>query len=665
MTHDKPRRVLLIGWDAADWRFADPLIEQGLMPTLADLRARGAWGKMATLQPMLSPMLWTSIATGKTARHHGICGFTEPMPDGSGIRLVSSVSRQCQAIWNILTQRGKRSHVVGWYASHPAEPILGTMVSNQFELPVGPPDKAWPAPPGSIHPPERAEELKQLRVHPAEITAEAILPFVPDSARDARREGNRIGKLRTLLAQTASIHTIATHLIQQDDWDLMAVYYESIDRFAHEFMEFHPPRMDHVSDDDFHAYQHVMTGVYRFHDMMLQTLLTLAGDDTAVILISDHGYLDDQRRPDPDKAGPVDWHRPLGIATITGSGIQSGGRLMGPTLLDVTPTILSLLGLPIGLDMPGRAWAEAMTQAPKTERILTWENPTTPDGRHPADIEEDSESARAALQQLIDLGYVEAPSEDTETTVRDTRAQNDLTLARSMLSSGDTAEALAVMERLPQSFRDDPGIRSAIAQSRLLLGDLKGCRTELDAMANDPDATARRELLLGAIALREADKPLALKHYEAALSAQPDDAALLNRLAGLHLLLDQLDRAETLYRRVVELMPEDATAWDGLAETLLRLDRPAEALEAALEAVGLAFGLARAHLRLSKALLAVGDPERAAEAVEACLLRSHGFAAAHQHAAKVYERLNQPEKATEQERLTTEAKIAQSRSARS
>ena len=75
------------------------------------------------------------------------------------------------------------------------------------------------------------------------------------------------------LAQTATIHATATHLMANSDWEFMAVYYEGIDRFGHEFMEFHPPQMEHVSAEDFAYYQHCMTGIYRFHDMMLEAQL--------------------------------------------------------------------------------------------------------------------------------------------------------------------------------------------------------------------------------------------------------------------------------------------------------------------------------------------------------------------------------------------------------
>ena len=76
-----PARLLLIGWDAADWKVIRPLVERGGCPTSQKLIDGGVSGNLASLQPMLSPMLWTSIATGKRPHKHGIHGFTEPRPE--------------------------------------------------------------------------------------------------------------------------------------------------------------------------------------------------------------------------------------------------------------------------------------------------------------------------------------------------------------------------------------------------------------------------------------------------------------------------------------------------------------------------------------------------------------------------------------------------------
>src|SRR5207248_4665893 len=88
-TDHRPRKVLLIGWDAADWRVIMPLIDAGKMPNLGRVIEEGICGNIATLQPVLSPMLWTSIATGKRAYKHGIHGFSEPDPITGSIRRVT------------------------------------------------------------------------------------------------------------------------------------------------------------------------------------------------------------------------------------------------------------------------------------------------------------------------------------------------------------------------------------------------------------------------------------------------------------------------------------------------------------------------------------------------------------------------------------------------
>ena len=111
MANRKAKKVLLIGWDAADWKVINPLMDAGLMPTLNKFVNEGVIANLATLDPPLSPILWTSIATGKLADKHGILGFVEPNPDNQGVRPVLGSSRKVKAIWNILNQNKIKSHV--------------------------------------------------------------------------------------------------------------------------------------------------------------------------------------------------------------------------------------------------------------------------------------------------------------------------------------------------------------------------------------------------------------------------------------------------------------------------------------------------------------------------------------------------------------------------
>ena len=124
-------RAVLIGIDGADWKLIEEIAADGGMPNLMGLRERGVWGRLETLSDIpLSPVIWTSVATGKTAAKHGISWFMVDRPDGTRVP-VRSHNRKVKAIWNILAEADREAGVVGWWASYPAEEIGdGLMVSD-------------------------------------------------------------------------------------------------------------------------------------------------------------------------------------------------------------------------------------------------------------------------------------------------------------------------------------------------------------------------------------------------------------------------------------------------------------------------------------------------------------------------------------------------------
>src|SRR3954454_6214342 len=401
------RKVLLIGWDAADWEVITPLLEEGLMPALDGLINRGVMANLATLQPILSPMLWNSVATGKFADKHGVHGFIEPDPVNGGARPYTSTSRKCKALWNILTQSGLHSNVVGWWASHPAEPINGNVVTNAFIGVKFDPENGWQIPVGSIHPPEKAAQLARLKVFPTEFTEAHILPFIPSAAKIDQQVDRHLVSFAKVLSDAASIHAVATALIENEPWDFTAVYYDAVDHFSHAFMPYHPPRMDWVPEADFEIYKDVVRGAYRFHDMMLERLLQLAGPETTVILCSDHGFESGARRPPAtprEPAGPAVWHRPFGIFVMAGPGIKQDERIYGASLIDVGPTVLTLFDLPIGEDMDGRPLLEAFVEPPLVKTIASWETEPGEAGMHPPGKQIDSDQAQELMQQFAALG---------------------------------------------------------------------------------------------------------------------------------------------------------------------------------------------------------------------------------------------------------------------
>ena len=247
-----------------------------------------------------------------------------------------------------------------------------------------------------------------------------VEPFIPLAREIDQDQDKRLALFLRTLAECMSIHSAATWLLDNQPWDFCAVYYDSIDHFCHGFMKYHPPRQSWIGEHDFDLYHNVVSMAYQFHDQMLGTLLEKAGGDSTVILMSDHGFHPDHLRPAsiPNiPAGPAIEHRDFGILAMCGPGIRKGEALHGASVLDVTPTILRLYGLPVGEDMDGKVLSRAFVETPPAAFIPSWEDVPGADGRHPPHTRLDPVAAHEALAQLIALGYIERPDENRELAV--------------------------------------------------------------------------------------------------------------------------------------------------------------------------------------------------------------------------------------------------------
>lgn len=627
-------RVLLIGWDGADWRFISPLLEAGFMPHLQALVERGVMGNLTSLQPMLSPMLWTSLATGKHADAHGILGFVEPDPESGGVRPVRSASRRCKALWNILSEQGRKVGVVHWLVSHPAERVNGFMVSDRFLAPVA----RRMADPADLHatwPADLAGDLMPVLVGPVDVTPRQLYPFI-NVADEAVLQGEQAGRLAHLLSHSASTHALATLLMQTEEWDFLAVYYEGIDRFAHAFMDYHPPRRPEVSEEDFERYRHVMSGCYRYHDMMLGRIVELAGEDTLVMVVSDHGFHSDHLRPEesPHIEGgrPVAWHRQHGMLAGAGPGVREDELIFGAGLLDIAPTVLAALGIPVPDDMPG----EVLTQLWR-EGEISWETvethetegwtPTTADG---SEDEEDPWVAAQMLRRLADLGYIE--DDKVERAVMERERNLGIVYA----TTGRAQAALAQFEKVLEQAPDDLATKLELAGAALRAGRPEiAHRAAQDILALHPDGPGAR-LMLGRALLLEGDPEGALEHLLAAEQADPRLPDLHINLGWVHLRREAWEDAERAFRRALEIDPLAAAAHNGLGMALRLQGRAEEAVEAHMQAVSLLHHAPEAHLQLALALLDTRQADWAIRAFEVAARLDPGDARPHAHLAELY-----------------------------
>jgi predicted AlkP superfamily phosphohydrolase/phosphomutase/tetratricopeptide (TPR) repeat protein len=654
MVKNKKRKVLLIGWDAADWKVINPLMDSGQMPTLQRLVENGVIGNIATLDPPLSPMLWTSIATGKRADKHGILGFVEPNTDLGGVRNITSTSRTTRAIWNILHHEGYNVNVVGWWPSHPAEPINGVMVSNFFQKANREPSKPWPVPSGAISPKEYLEKLRILRIHPFEITQQHLLPFIPDAAKIDQEKDKRLNGIAKILAENATIQAVTTWLMQNTDWDFMGVYFDGIDHFSHGFMSYHPPQIPGLPDEMFQMYKGVVSGAYIFHDMMLERLIQLAGEDPLVIIVSDHGFYSDHLRPrslPKFVAAAAYEHSPYGIFCINGPGIKKDERIFGATLLDVTPTLLAAIGLPVGEDMDGKVLVNAFENPGKINYIESWDKIEGDFGEHAEHKKENVQDSAEALQQLIDLGYIENPGEDKIKAMKSVEIESKYNLSRVYFSKNDFRKAKVLLEELIQNNELDIRFNVDLATCYLNLLEFDKVRVIVERMSNLKEDDENKKyvniaLIEGKLLFAEGKPFLALAKLQELEKKNPFNVQLQNELGKVYLSVRNFDLAKNAFLHVLQLDTNNANAYHGLAVSLLRLGQYEVAAERALDAIGLLYHFPNAHFHLGEALYHMKIYSDAANAFETALLMIPVYYNARKWLIEIYSKyLNLPEKA--------------------
>jgi predicted AlkP superfamily phosphohydrolase/phosphomutase/tetratricopeptide (TPR) repeat protein len=652
MSEALAQKLLLVGWDAADWQLMHPLIDSGRMPHLKRLVERGTIGNLQTLQPVLSPILWTSIATGKRGYLHGVHGFVEPTPDGTALRPTASSTRQCKALWNILAQSDKRCQALGWYASHPAENINGVCVSQLFHVaPASATPDNWPPQPNAVFPPELAQDLAELRFHPAEVTASMLLQFVPQAAQLDQRDPEVQRLLRALawrLAECISLHSLTTALMEEQPWDFCTAYYDTIDRIGHDFMVFHPPRMDNVRPDLYEPFKGVVNAMYEFHDQMLGRLVELAGPEAHIMIVSDHGFQNGASRP-VGAVDPSQWHRNFGTFLLAGPGIKQDATVHGATLLDITPTVLTLFGLPVGRDMEGKVLVNAFEAPPAQARIDSWEDVPDPvyDARVrdvASDDPEAAEAAAASMQQLVELGYIDAPGEDVQQNIVQARAAQKFNLACTCMDGQHPERALGLALELAEQFPGEAAFVVFAGQAAISAGHAAALGELSDRLERMQPGHNQISMFRAFHAWLTNDVVGALNHFELAAQQGHNNAWLQCRIGRAYLRLRLWRRAEEAFMQSLALDKDNAEAHYGLSVALPRQGRVDDGIQSGLQAIALQHDLPLAHFQLGAVLARKGWYERSLQAFELCLSILPNFAIAHRYVSQVAAKLGQTER---------------------
>jgi Flp pilus assembly protein TadD len=577
-------RVIVVGLDAADWQLLDGYCADGTMPNLARLVREGRSGILRTFQPPLSPLIWTTMVTGVSPLQHRILDFTRFNPKTGVREPITSDERLEKAVWEMAADHGREVAVLGMWATHPAEPVRGLMISERLFAIL----KHEDTPPGVVHPPEeQSRVLAERAAVEGEVSLAALQAYLPwlTKAEFEYLEGggdpylHPVTMLRRILVETRLYHRLALDWARRKKPALTVAYFEGTDSIGHVFAAFAPPQQPGIDPKDFQRYQSVPRDYFREIDRMLGDYRALAEETgAALFVVSDHGFLWREGRPRSSGLGGATaalWHREDGVYLLWGKGIEPDLARGEGRVGQVAATIMGLLGLPRAAGTEGPALAgitevlPAQNYGPRTARLL---------------VAADGGPAGDAVERLKALGYVGSnePAVRPEGAGSSTRTAGSFTNEGSLLmEDGKTAEAKAAFE---QALRLDP--KSAAAKYALAsLLEKEGRSREADdlllgALADGLGEGPEKVEEIAVAAWRMGDVSRALRLLDGVVSKQPGEPRFHMTRGRVRIQNRDCRGAFEDFDAARKAAPESAAAHGLAGSALMCLGRPAEARRA-------------------------------------------------------------------------------------
>jgi hypothetical protein len=387
-TEDRASRVTIIALDAGSLDLITKATDEGRLPNLGRILDAGAVMHLATLHPTSVEAVWSAVATGKLPPKNGVrsSGVYHLSNLAETIRLLpdfcfanrlvrfgflvaephTASAILTRPFWSILSLQGVTVGLTNWPLTSPAPAVRGYIVSDVYArlglTTAGLDDQA-----ALVYPPElRLDALPILQASAADPST--VVSMRSDAILDERYQApGRTDIINDRLAQT-----LATKRPTQ----VTAVRYESLDAIGHYFLRYAmPSAFGDVSEQERTLLGPVLESHYARIDDAIGRAISALGPDDLLLVVSGYGMeplglgkrLLERVIGDPDISGTHET-APDGFLMAYG-GPAAKGRLRRASVVDVVPTLLYFLGLPIGRDMDGYARTDLF------QRVFTAERP--------------------------------------------------------------------------------------------------------------------------------------------------------------------------------------------------------------------------------------------------------------------------------------------------
>ena len=508
-------KIVVLGLAGIDWPDLSARASGGQIPAIASLIARGAAGRLLAPEAPHGPVAWATLATGLGADRHGMILREEPW--AGGLRPVGRAAWKIDPVWLRLADAGIATAGVGWPGTAPGETWPGVHVDERFPLAGGRAPGEWLLPPG-VAPPDWLETLRDLRMHPLDVTGAMLAPFVPalkavDQARD-----HRLVDLALMVAELSTGHAAATALLEEAPWQALFVHHRWIEAVHARFGKAAPP------------FGGVVDAAWTLLDALVGAVAAALPDDATILLVS------------PGNPGRA------GIMIAAGPRIASGQVFHAAQARDVVPTLLAQFGY-ADPSLPGRA----LLSHPAPLRDLG------PGGRSMTDVTPHADD----LARVAAFGHV-PPQVPHAWQARKFAAEAQILLARDPAAAGRRADAALALD---PTLIPALGVRAAAHVAAEEAEPLPELADRIDAAA--PGHLWASLVRAGYHALR-GEASLArpyLKHVEA--EGGPEE---LLRVAAAWMMLKRPADAGRAFETVLASQPDNVSALVGLA--IARADRP-------------------------------------------------------------------------------------------
>jgi predicted AlkP superfamily phosphohydrolase/phosphomutase len=383
-------RVTVLALDAGSLEVIANAAAEGRLPNFGRILDAGAVAHLATLHPTSVEAVWSAVATGKLPQKNGVRSSAvyrlagrpndialQLLPDfcfASGLvrfgvldeQPRTSSSLRTRTLWEILGASGIRVGVINFPLTYPTPAVNGYVVSNEYARP----------------PSASTRSVEHPVVYPRDLLPD------PEAAGYATAVGSLVGpglavvpeRYRAGARADRIYERVHRALADSNPVQVALLRYESTDPIAHYFLRYTmPSRFGDVSDEDRRQYGGVLEAHYAIVDAAIGREISALDADDLLLVVSGFGIeplsvskrLLERLIGDPEISGSHE-AAPDGFLMAYGASVARAHQLRRASVVDVVPTILYFLGLPIGRDMDGYARTDLFQTAFTDEHPITF-----------------------------------------------------------------------------------------------------------------------------------------------------------------------------------------------------------------------------------------------------------------------------------------------------